>query len=541
MILHYYNENTVDGIRYQFAHPTASFWSSWRLDRSALAMAGICLSHTYDDLGSKVYTVIRSSKIGSENIPEPVKVSPYMIRDKKGLLDYQVPAVGDLLSSLLSNGFALDASDTGTGKTYTGVKTAVLSGLQPAIICTKTTIRDWKTVCGIFKVNPVFIYNWESSIGRIYRNNGVITKVTQPPNKYIQMSYHPYTGKPVFNWRISPDAKVVIIFDEIHKANGDGSTNQALVKSARDMGYKIIGLSATACHKLGKLRMLGSLIGLFEYDNFHEWLKEKGCYIDSNDNWQDTNEKEVMKKINKYIFPNYGTRVRKKDIPDFPPCQNIAKLYNILKSDLQNKNFESTEKKIAEIESAKVKGYKFQILALRMKHRQIAELYKVPLLIDLAKEYVEAGHSVIIFTNFTSTLETIIKKLKIECYIAGTVNGKRQKDDHRALCLDNFTNGIERIIVCNMQASATGTDGLQDKLGNYSRVGLIPPCDDPVLMKQVLGRIDRTNSKSNSMNILVYSARTVEEKVFANVHNKINNIDLLNDGDLADHVTFKQG
>jgi len=41
------------------------------------------------------------------------------------------------------------------------------------------------------------------------------------------------------------------------------------------------------------------------------------------------------------------------------------------------------------------------------------------------------------------------------------------------------------------------------------------------------------------MNILVYAAGTVEVKIYKKTHNKLNNIDLINDGDLADDVTFK--
>lgn len=535
MQLKFYKESTVDGIRYQFAFPTEKFWSAWNLDKGILCALGISLTHTHDDLGRTIYTVVRASKPDSNNIPRPIVGSPYLIRDVKGLKDYQIPAVGALVGSLLSNNFALDASDTGTGKTYTGVKTSVITKLQPAVVCTKTNIHDWKKVCEIFNVNPIFICNWESCIGRIHRNNGFITKVTQPPNKYIEMSYHPYTGKPLFRWKIPPNARCLVIFDEMHKANGMDSSSQALVRACQEAGHKILGLSATICDKLEKLRMLGSLIGLFKYDDFKSWLKEKGCYINSYDNWESTNEKELMLKISKYIFPNYGARVRKSEIPGFPPCQNIAKLYKISKQDIQNKEFSDCEKKIAEIEAKKVKGYKFQILALRTKHRQKAEIYKIPLLIDLAKEYVESGHNVVIFTNYVETLTQIIKKLKLNYYITGG-----QKDAHRMESLRKFGNDEARIIVCNMQAAATGTDGLQDLKGTYPRISLIPPCDDAVLLKQVLGRIHRSNSMSLSINLLVYSMGTIEVKVFNNVHNKIANIDLVNDGDLAESETFKK-
>ena len=57
---------------------------------------------------------------------------------------------------------------------------------------------------------------------------------------------------------------------------------------------------------------------------------------------------DIMKKISKYIFPNFGVRVRKDDVPGFPECQNIAKLYQIEKADLQNKNPAILKKKLGE-------------------------------------------------------------------------------------------------------------------------------------------------------------------------------------------------
>lgn len=533
MNLIYYKEKTVDNVRYQFAHPTDKFWGAWRRDKAQLANVGISLTYEPDGRGAKIYQVIRASKPSSNDLREPVKVAPYLIRDSAGLKKYQIPAVGGLVASLLSNGFALDASDTGTGKTYTSIKTAMLTNLQPAIVCTKTNIYDWRKVCEIFKVNPVFIFNWESCRGKVFRSGGKVIKISQPANKFISMTTNEYTGKPVYKWHIPGNAKVVIIFDEIHKANGDESSNQNLVRAAQQAGLKIMGLSATICDKLSKLRMLGSLIGLFEYDDFHIWLKEKGCFIDAFDNWDATNEKELMLKISKYIFPNYGVRVRKTEIKGFPKCQNIAKLYDIKKSSIQNKKYAELEKKIKEIEAKKIQGGTFQIAALRMRHRQIAETYKIPLLIELARDHVEAGHSVIIFTCFVATMEAIQKKIKTECVIKG---GQSTSDRRRAL--EDFGADRERIMITNIQAGGTAVDGMQDLRGEFPRIGLIPPVDDAVILKQALGRIDRANSKSPSMNILIFSAGTVEEKVFANVQSKLENIDLINDGDLAESKTF---
>lgn len=535
MELNYFKEQEIKGTRYQYAHPSQEFWSAWRNNKSALGDVGISLIEELDDLGNSFPLVVRATVTGSGDIPKPKPLPPYILRDVKNLLPYQIEPVGNLVASLMSNNFAIDASDTGTGKTYTSLKTALVTGLQPAIICTKTGIYDWKVVCQRLGINPVFIYNWESCIGRFYKVKGVIRKIVQPPNPYVKMTYDPYTGAPIFNWQIPLESNVVLIFDEIHKANGETSSMNSLVRSAQLAGYKMLGLSATMCDRLSKFKMIGSLVGLFKFDEFDAWLKAQGCFKNEYNQWDATNEKEVLLKISKYIFRNYGVRVRKKDIPGFPECQNISKLYKIEKADLQNKKHEILLKKIDEIKAKKAKGFEFAILALRQKYRQLAESYKVPLLADLAREFIDSGHSVILFTCFVETLEALAKILKTTCVIKGG-----QKDVDRRKNINDFGADRKRLIIANIQAGGTAIDGLQDLHGNYSRVGILPPTDNPTLLKQALGRPHRSNSKSKSMNILVYAAGTVEVKIYKKTHNKLNNIDLINDGDLADDVTFKE-
>lgn len=527
MELDYFRDFTRDGVRTQVAHATSEFWAKWRFNKGELANIGISLNHENDDLGRKIWLVTRKTRANTA-FPEPIKVQPFILRDKSKLLPDQVPAVSGLVASLLSNGVALDASDTGTGKTYTSLKTAIASGYQPAIICTKTGIYDWKIVCKFFGVTPVFIYNWESCIGRIYKDKatGKQTKITQPPNKYIQMSVHSYTGQPEFRWLIPPNAKVVLIFDEIHKAGGNGTSQQKIVRSAQVQGYKIMGLSATACDKITKFRMLGSLLGMFAYEHFNQWLKDQGCFLNNYNTWEAINEKDMMLKISKFIFPNYGVRMISK-----VPVQNIAKLYQIEKAELQNKKYDAMCRKV---EILKAKGEHAEVLVQRMRFRQVAEFYKIPLLVDLAREKKDSGHSVVIFTCFVDTLEALAKKLKTTCVIKGG-----QKPEVRRKNINDFQADKERILITNIQAGGTGLS-LHDLNGNYPRISLIPPVDDAKLLKQALGRIARSGQLTNAINYLVYSAGTVEVKVYKNVNTKIHNINLLNDGDLAESITFKK-
>jgi superfamily II DNA or RNA helicase len=64
-------------------------------------------------------------------------------------------------------------------------------------------------------------------------------------------------------------------------------------------------------------------------------------------------------------------------------------------------------------------------------------------------------------------------------------------------------------------------------------MSIISPTFSPIFMRQALGRIWRDDAKTKSIQRIVCVANTVEEDVCHNVQQKLNNLDLLNDGDLS--------
>jgi len=52
-------------------------------------------------------------------------------------------------------------------------------------------------------------------------------------------------------------------------------------------------------------------------------------------------------------------------------------------------------------------------------------------------------------------------------------------------------------------------------------------------LRQVANRVSHSNIKTKSIQRIVCVANTVEEDVCRNVQQKLNNLDLLNDGDLT--------
>ena len=66
------------------------------------------------------------------------------------LLTHQKSHYKNILTSIKSHSRALDASDTGTGKTYVACKVCKELGFIPFVICPKSVVPSWNKVLRSF-------------------------------------------------------------------------------------------------------------------------------------------------------------------------------------------------------------------------------------------------------------------------------------------------------------------------------------------------------------------------------------------------------
>jgi superfamily II DNA or RNA helicase len=139
---------------------------------------------------------------------------------------------------------------------------------------------------------------------------------------------------------------------------------------------------------------------------------------------------------------------------------------------------------------------------------------------------MENNFSVVIFVNFTETLEMLAKELKTKCVVYG-----EQTLQQRLKNIEDFVEDKQRIIICNVH---TGGDSisLNDKYGRFRRVALISPTWSSIKLIQACGRISRTDSKTPSLNKIVY-ANTKHEKIMCNkIKSKCSIYTAIKDSDL---------
>lgn len=429
------------------------------------------------------------------------------------LLDYQHLHVFNLISCLKKNktSVAVDGSNTGSGKSYTSIAVCKEMNLIPLIITPKSVLGEWKYICKLFNVSPIGIINYEMlKNGNYYNEEG---KKEETPFMEIGKN-----GE--FKWKFQNPEKILVIFDEAHKCKNKKSLNGKLLYSLKNI-TKILLLSATLADKPDNFELYGYMLGF--YDSMRKaknWMN--GILLEE----QNSKEKNIL---HKKIFPSKGSKMTLEDIGDkFPQNQISAECYNLSKKD-ENEINKECEIIIKEYENIKNKGNSTSLVKI-LRARQKIELIKVPIIIDLINKYLDLNRSVVVFVNFTDTLSTIKKELEKEnikySFIEGSQNTEQRKKN-----IDDFQSNINRVILCMVQAGGQSIN-LHDTNGKYPRISIISPSFSSIELKQALGRIYRTGTKSPVLQRLIFCSNTKEEAICENIRKKLKFMSILNDEDM---------
>lgn len=436
------------------------------------------------------------------------------------LLPWQEAAFPGLLAVVRKVRAAVDASDMGTGKSYTGafVADAMRDGKAVVVVCPKAVIPSWKgifTAMGL-KEHEFAVLNYE----RARIKNGVPGVVKRDGKRFL--------------W----DATRVgfVIFDEAHHVRSyEGSQNSRLAIGCKLADIPHLFLSATLAESPAHFRAIGFSLGIHKGVDFFQWAMRMGCTTDP---WgklvlKASERSRVTSELNAVLFPGFGIRLRKQDIPNFPDCEIKAEAFDFGDNAGIEKAYAEMAEELAKLEEKaeadehRVKDAAKPMVA-QLRARQKVELLKVPGTVELVGDAIEEGMAVALFCNFNATIDEVLKrtaKLKPAVVRGG------QKELARQMEVDKFQRGDTHFIVVNAQSGGAGL-GLHDLYGIRPRLGYVFPSFRATDMRQVMGRLPRAGSKSKSMYRMLFAAGTVEAKVLRKVQGKLNNLDLINDADL---------
>lgn len=477
-----------------------------------------------------------------------------------GLLDHQQTHYNNILTSIQKHSRALDASDTGTGKTYVSVRICKDLKLIPFIICPKSVVTSWNKVLKMF--------GYES------KNYFIITYDQLAISNLVTNTLGEYT------WNLESDAKFkgdnkkkyLFVYDEAHKCKNKNTINSKIMLNLSTYPVKILLLSATIIDKPLYFIPFGIVLKL--YKSIQEGIDWMSQVIDNKTS-------NPLLPIHKILFNEYASRMR------IDETVGVFKDNKILFEGIQMKNYYQIEEKydkltmiLEQSKKNKKRQDKKELMAKELKDkkkedsdsesdddfidinkkvnndeldcedlydrgdvsddidsdkkevgigkiqriRQEIELLRVDTIYELTLKYLLDGKSVAIFVNFTKTIEELSSRLKTKCIIWGS-----QTIKERSKSIDDFGSDKSRVIICNIASGNCGIS-LHDTNGTYPRVSIISPTWSAQDLIQVLGRIHRAMGKTDCVQQIIFCKGTIEESVGNVIKNKINNIRVFNDG-----------
>ncbi len=448
-----------------------------------------------------------------------------------GLLEPQKIHSTKLLNSLHLNGFAFDASPTGTGKTYCASWIAKNYGSSVVVICPKSVQKNWFDTLKSFGIDNPIVMTFE----RLVRGN----------TNYYTYDMSVYLNRT--NWWKSLGITVnfpnnsLVILDEVHKCKGQKSLSGECLVAIKNAGHKLLMLSASAATNVTEMKAFGYATLIHSGYGFYDFCKDNGVAFNrfGLGTWDANLQKckEGMVRIHNTLFNTLGcaNRMNRKDFGNiFPDNQviadgfdlgsNTAKLqsvYNEMEYELMNLDESSME-------------YSEHHFAIIMKARRQSEILKVPAMVSWIEDMYDEGVSPVVFINFRETLEAIEKRLNSAKYsgkIAKIVGGQTQKQRDNEI--EQFQSDTKRICLV-MVAAGSASVSLHDLNGNYPRHTLINPSYSAINTLQALGRCQRANGKTPVVQRFFFANGVeIEEKMRKRVNLRLSNLDNLNDGDLS--------
>ena len=430
-----------------------------------------------------------------------------------------------LLNSLYINGVACDQSETGTGKTYVAAWLAKNLNSPVVIVCPKVVIPSWTKVLSYFGIKAHCLINYE----KLIRGN----------TEHLSFKDGKDTGPS--DYTINFPKNSLVILDEVHKCKSATSKNSDFLIKLKMDGYKSLLLSATAATNPLEMKAFGFATTLHNLVSYRHFITSSGAYAGRYGGFQiDLQSQktiEAMSNIHNTLFNLYkvSSRMTRKMFDKiFPDNHVMAECFNMgTNTDKINRVYEQMEAEMAALEESSI-NYSQHHFAIMTKARRMAELLKVPTMVEMIEDWYDEGISPVVFVNFTDTVEAIEKQLaknrKFDGKIARIVGG--QSDKVRQKDIEDFQSDTKRIMIANLAAGNAGVS-LHDLIGNHPRGSIISPSYSAINLLQALGRIHRAEGKTTCIQKVMFADGTIEVEACKRVQSKLNNLECLNDGDLT--------
>ena len=449
------------------------------------------------------------------------------------LLEPQKPHAKKLLDSIYLNGYAVDLSDTGTGKTFSACAIAKELNVPVVVVCPKVVIPAWKRVLESFGIKGALVINYE----KLCRGN----------TKWLTYEKKEHNKKKTWESlgvHLHFPVGSIVITDEVHKCKGSKSLNSDFLVACKNHGYKLLMMSATAATNPIELKALGFVSNLHTGYNFSTFCKTGGAVVNRfgglTIDMSSDKAKQGMAEVHNSLFnlQNSGSRMT-VDMFDgiFPENHVVAETFDMGENtDKINRVYEIMQSELDRLDE-RATNYSAHVFAIMMEARRRTELLKIPSFVETVIDLYDEGVSPVVFLNFTDSLTALEERLRkdkrLDKLIAKIVGG--QTDKGRQFDIDEFNADRKRIMLVNLVAGNSGVN-LHDLNGKHPRHSLLIPSFSAIALLQALGRICRQGGLTKCIQKIIFSAGTVEERACEKVQTRLDCLSTLNDNDLLSGI-----
>lgn len=519
------------------------FWHIWRERKDELRAIGLSASKD-DETDTFVLKWWREIDEAEDTLPliESTAPMPPVHSVLPGTFDlgpvthllrpFQVPAAATLLAVLQHGRFALDATDTGLGKTYVACAVATLLGINVGVMCPANVVTKWTdTFVDVFGIEPEFVLSFNKlRTGR--------------EDLYVTRHEIKRRGKSVtsFSWNLVD--QFLLVIDEVHTCANSGSLNSELLQAAINNRHcRVLGLSATVANSPLYMDAIGRGLGLHT-GNHYDWAISMGARpgffggLEFSSN-PGTKGERAMRMIHGMIFPSKGCRLRRAALKDQLPANEVfvelVDVAEISTSKIRDYLKLVDEREMEDIERAEDEGRDVAGFTVTMRERQRLEIYKVICMLEKLETLLDEGKAVVVFLSYTWSITLIESLLPKSARYRKLVGGMTRKQRDKQIL--DFQTDAASIFLVQMDAGSASID-LHDLCGR-PRVSLISPGYSAIKLIQALGRIPRDGTRSASQQFIYFTTEDVDRRAAKLVQAKLDNIQLINDGDLQGGVYIK--
>ena len=235
-------------------------------------------------------------------------------------------------------------------------------------------------------------------------------------------------------------------------------------------------------------------------------------------------EPVVLEELNKLIKPFILRRHKKDVITELP--DKIEKKLVVSLNDEQKKIYGTYARHATDLIAKKVrddefKSSKIEILSYITKLRQLCldpsilvDGYtggsgKIDALIELLHQSIEAGHKILVFSQFTSVLKNISERLNNEYITYSYLDGSIPSEKRMSLVKD-FNEGDNSVFLISLKAGGIGLN-----LTSADIVIHFDPWWNPAVEDQATDRAHRIGQKNVVEVIKLICKGTIEEKIIS--------------------------